>query len=142
MRTCRVCQQIKPLELFSKHKRYADGVDTECKACAVKRAKAWDQTETGQLSRKAAQQRNKDYVYGYLKQNQCVDCGESRWEVLEFDHVRGQKYCGISAMIQGRLSLNKIKIEIAKCDVRCANCHRLKTYRENGGLRGEGTRTV
>lgn len=72
--------------------------------------------------------RNREYVDKYLKTHPCIDCGESDNVVLEFDHVRGEKKRNISDMILKAFSINAIKTEIEKCDVRCANCHRRVTY--------------
>lgn len=47
--------------------------------------------------------------------------------VLEFDHVRGVKKGDVSLMARQGLALKTIDAEIAKCDVRCANCHRRRT---------------
>ena len=58
----------------------------------------------------------------------CVDCGESDPIVLEFDHVRGKKVKNIADMVNNSYSIETIKNEIRKCDVRCANCHRRKTH--------------
>jgi len=57
--------------------------------------------------------------------------------VLEFDHVRGVKIWEISRM-RVRASERALLSEIEKCDVRCANCHRRKTYREKDHLRRYG----
>jgi hypothetical protein len=56
----------------------------------------------------------------------CVDCGQTDIRCLEFDHVRGEKSEEISRMLQN-LPWSVIEAEIAKCEVRCANCHRIKT---------------
>lgn len=74
-------------------------------------------------------ERNRRYVLDYLASHPCVDCGESDLVVLEFDHVRGEKKSAIAELI-GRASLEKIQEEVAKCDVRCANCHRRKTAKD------------
>ncbi len=60
----------------------------------------------------------------YLNEHPCVDCGETDVRCLEFDHVRGKKSRNISAMLGRGISWEKVLVEIAKCDVRCANCHR------------------
>ena len=56
----------------------------------------------------------------------CVDCGyNAHPAALDFDHRDGSEKKGnVSRMV----SLDRVKAEIAKCDVRCANCHRIKTY--------------
>lgn len=71
------------------------------------------------------------WIFDYLREHPCVDCGEADPVVLEFDHVRGEKFATIARMAQG-FSLAKVRAEIAKCDVRCANCHRRKTASQLG----------
>jgi prophage maintenance system killer protein len=54
--------------------------------------------------------------------------------VLEFDHVRGNKRSTVMTLVKNGYSLDVIQAEVAKCVVRCANCHKRKTYR--GSWRG------
>lgn len=68
------------------------------------------------------------HVVDYLRSHPCVDCGEADLAVLDFDHVRGKKSRNICDMIKSRCGWLAIRREILKCDVRCANCHRRKTY--------------
>ena len=70
---------------------------------------------------------NKRSLYAYLSSHPCVDCGEADVRVLEFDHVRGSKTVEIARLLDRAISWAKIEAEIAKCEVRCANCHRRKT---------------
>ena len=59
----------------------------------------------------------------------CIDCGyKKNPRALEFDHVRGKKVAAISVMVTNRVSILKIQEEIDKCEVRCANCHKIKTW--------------
>ena len=57
----------------------------------------------------------------------CVDCGyRDHAEALEFDHLPGYvKRMNVSEMT--RFSRKTIEAEIAKCEVVCANCHRVRT---------------
>lgn len=73
--------------------------------------------------------RNKKYVEDWLRSHPCVDCKEDDIIVLEFDHVRGTKHADVSNMVFRSVSLERIKAEIAKCDVRCANCHKRVTHK-------------
>lgn len=68
--------------------------------------------------------RNRIFTRAYLAIHPCVDCGESDTIVLEFDHVRGEKIDSICKMSADSRSIDSIKKEIEKCEVRCANCHR------------------
>ncbi|SRR5258705_1947561 len=69
----------------------------------------------------------KQKIAEYLLNHPCVDCGNSDIRVLEFDHVRGKKFKAISMMVSLSYSWITILKEIAKCEIRCANCHRIKT---------------
>jgi hypothetical protein len=66
-------------------------------------------------------------VLAYLEEHPCVDCGEKDPVVLDFDHVRGEKRMSVTRMISLQYSSKTLFDEIAKCDVRCSNCHRRKT---------------
>jgi len=61
----------------------------------------------------------------------CADCGNRYpYYVMDFDHRPGEKKCFNLANVAGqtRISMARLKAEIAKCDVVCANCHRIRTY--------------
>ncbi|SEQ05725.1 hypothetical protein [Microlunatus flavus] len=56
--------------------------------------------------------------------------------MLEFDHRDGtQKSANVSAMVGMGLAWERILDEIAKCDVRCASCHRIATMTRGGHYR-------
>ncbi len=71
-----------------------------------------------------------EYIAEYLLSHPCIDCGELNILVLEFDH-KDNKIDNISTMIRRGMSFDKIIDEIYKCDVRCSNCHSIKTAKEN-----------
>ena len=64
----------------------------------------------------------------YLRLHPCVDCGETDIVVLQFDHLRDKK-ADVTALITSGATWAAIEREIAKCEIRCANCHRLETAR-------------
>ena len=72
--------------------------------------------------------KNRRFILEYLKLHPGVDCGETDPVVLEFDHIKNKKKI-ISDMVTNH-SLDKIKEELLKCEVRCANCHRRKTAKD------------
>jgi hypothetical protein len=59
------------------------------------------------------------------KSSGCVDCGFLDVRALDFDHVRGRKSFTISD--GNAVGVERLLAEIAKCEVRCANCHRIRT---------------
>ncbi|KKM26834.1 hypothetical protein LCGC14_1580840 [marine sediment metagenome] len=58
----------------------------------------------------------------------CVDCGyDKHLAALEFDHVRGEKDCDIAIMLTSGAGWEALVAEANKCDLVCANCHRVRT---------------
>ena len=56
----------------------------------------------------------------------CTDCGYSAHPAaLEFDHVIGDKVANVSRLIGSTWS--RLEAEMEKCEVVCANCHRIRT---------------
>lgn len=97
--------------------------------------------------RRAHQQRwrdkNPDYGDRYLRRGQaiieaakaspCADCATPYPHyVMDFDHVRGVKLFTIGSMSRAT-NVERLRLEIAKCDVVCSNCHRERTWLRSGG---------
>lgn len=78
-------------------------------------------------NRKLGVLRNRTYVDTYLKNHACIDCGNTDVRVLEFDHVRGIKEGNICHSVRNAWSIERLKTEIEKCEIRCCNCHRIVT---------------
>lgn len=57
----------------------------------------------------------------------CADCGyNTHPAALDFDHLPGtQKSVGVSRL--SGFPWEKVEEEIAKCEVVCSNCHRIRT---------------
>lgn len=142
-RKCSICNQIKPAAEFYVSGKY---LYSHCKVCkrekdkntyhknrAEKERKRRDNDRTRPIRRLKA----KLFVYGILSKSQCIDCSESRLEVLDFDHVSGIKTRSICDMISKGLKPSAIEEEISKCEIRCANCHRIKTFKQFGWARSD-----
>ena len=57
-----------------------------------------------------------------------MDCKISYpYYMMDFDHVRGTKQANVAELIN-TLSKKRIDEEIAKCEVVCSNCHRIRTH--------------
>jgi hypothetical protein len=59
-----------------------------------------------------------------------MDCGVGYPHyVLDFDHRPGeQKTAGINVLVKRGASASVLRSEMAKCDLVCANCHRMRTW--------------
>ncbi len=134
MKICKNCNL--PKIDFRKSKKYIDGLDVYCKECRRMADKKTYNTnitknrKAGLESKNKVRERNKQYIRDYLVGKSCVDCGEKDPIVLEFDHFENKKD-NLCEIIQN-CSIEKIEAEIKKCNIRCANCHRIKTAIELG----------
>ena len=69
---------------------------------------------------------NRTKLYNVLLESSCMDCNIKNPVVLEFDHRDPKsKLFNISNMMNN--SWKDIQKEIDKCDIVCANCHRIRT---------------
>jgi hypothetical protein len=156
MKTCTRCNLPKTLEEFVKDKRSLDGRAERCLLCERERVKAWSQTARGKtyqrgynvsrpkepkqlydrdryekdrvgfITKTQKQHLEKSAFMGSLKSYPCLDCGISFPPgCMDFDHVRGVKKFKLSRMVM--CTRETILAEIRKCDLVCANCHRIRT---------------
>lgn len=59
----------------------------------------------------------------------CMDCGGNFPPcAMDFDHVRGEKQFNVGLA----KNLTQLAKEIAKCELVCANCHRIRTFTRSG----------
>lgn len=84
-------------------------------------------------ARLAANKKTRDAFYQWFrdfkKTLKCQKCGMTHPATLDFHHRDGAtKEAEINRMVASKLSKQKIMDEIAKCDVLCANCHRILHY--------------
>lgn len=81
-------------------------------------------------SKRPSVARTRQLIKQYLLGHPCVDCGIGDINVLQFDHVRGIKSFTIACNCHK--PWGDIAAEIAKCDIRCTNCHILRTIATHG----------
>jgi len=68
-------------------------------------------------------------IVSEAKNKFCLDCGKRyHYSLMDFDHLpENGKEFSISKLM-GRVSPHILREEIAKCDVVCALCHRIRTW--------------
>lgn len=121
LRKCKLCAEYKDIEEFAKcHRKDINGLDYRrwvCNKCYI--------------NKKQIEKRRKvDWLDEYKKTQKCAKCGVEDYRVLEFDHIEGNKDFNL-ANGKWNYGVEKLKEEIAKCQVLCVNCHRIKTLEEN-----------
>jgi hypothetical protein len=93
---------------------------------AAAQTRAWQAANRDKVLER--RQRLRDFV-ATAKDGLCMDCGVKYPPyVMDFDHVRGEKRADVSKLTRG-YSVDSIAAEIAKCDLVCSNCHRIRTYK-------------
>lgn len=135
MKLCRRCGELKPLAEFHQRRRSPDGRNYYCRPC---QASAMQESRTrAALGLTAYRARPRDevqaleelreWVQEYKRTTPCADCGQCFHPIaMDFDHV-GDKVAGISQMLRVGYTAQQIRGEIAKCELVCANCHRVRT---------------
>lgn len=114
MKECKTCKQVKELTEFSPHKGGKQGRQPRCRKCV--------HAETVKKKQAA-----RAWLVDFFKSNHCSDCGNSDLRVLEFDHTQDNKRACVADLVARGYALHVVKEEVAKCDVVCANCHRIRT---------------
>jgi hypothetical protein len=85
------------------------------------------QAKRRRLRNERARRARIDVIRTYKQSRACKDCRRVYHpDVMEFDHVRGKKLFNISDAPY-HIAMERLAAEIAKCDLVCANCHRLRT---------------
>jgi hypothetical protein len=130
----------QPIENFAIRNRARGTRQAMCKNCQNEYVRKHYQMYRAKYIQKA-RLRNREqtringaFLIEYLSCRPCVDCGETDIVVLEFDHLR-DKVADVSALSREGYSLEKVKREIDKCEVVCANCHRRRTAKRAGSYR-------
>lgn len=77
----------------------------------------------------AGSEASRAWVYRYKQSSEgCSRCGETDPRCLVFHHVRGDKRMSVSRMVSDGYARSAIADEIEKCELLCANCHRMEHF--------------
>lgn len=128
MKVCSFCKISKMESEFHKKTASSDGLRDKCKDCAKayirKHYRDNKQYYVDKATEGAKRSRNR---ISKIKDTPCMDCGlRFPPECMDFDHVRGEKKFNVSQMARLN-SEERTSKEIEKCDIVCANCHRIRT---------------
>jgi exopolysaccharide biosynthesis predicted pyruvyltransferase EpsI len=132
---CGSCKENLLISEFNKNPSKKDGLQTNCKSCQNKRQREWYENNKEKHKRNIKEYkkivRNEIHskIISYLSKHPCVMCNESDIVVLEFDHLKDKKF-EIAKMISNCTNWDSILLEIEKCQILCANCHRRKTSKQ------------
>lgn len=126
MKKCNACKIEKP---FSEFHRRGSGYQTECKSCKkIRDKKRWDDNpEYETRIRRVRRERLRDLVRE-LKKQPCTDCKRCfHPAAMDWDHL-SDKSLNLADAVRLGWSEARLLTEIAKCELVCSNCHRVRTY--------------
>lgn len=131
---------------YQAHRKIAETACVPCRAANSRRSatkrdpeylREWVASNRDRLRDYNRERRDRRLTFlNQAKSVPCADCGNRFPPVcMDFDHVRGEKKFSLSRAMTR--SMEEVLSEIAKCEVVCANCHRIRTAE-----RASHTRTV
>lgn len=105
------------LELFKPNKNSSRGVMNLCR-------------EYDKADSRTRLAKTRDWITKIKAEAPCQDCGGVfPPECMDFDHVRGKKPFSLGSRLALKYKWETVTREIEKCDLVCANCHRIRTTR-------------
>lgn len=114
VKKCDTCGEVKPITAFQPCgigvylERYRRG---SCRHCRQIYRRKWARGKINDLKHKP-----------------CTDCGvRYPFFVMEFDHTEDNK-TGEVAVLKRNNKIKRAVDESKKCDLLCANCHKVRTY--------------
>ena len=84
--------------------------------------------------------RHRKWVEDYKQQRQCAKCGIADFRVLDFHHSSTKEKGFNVSDFRYRVGFEKLKEEIEKCTLLCANCHRELHVEQKLAASGENSR--
>jgi hypothetical protein len=132
----------KEEETFS---RKGGKLQSKCKSCHSAYHRAYYKKNKTRFIEKNRRNKNRQRkrlkaILLEAKQRSCADCGgEFHPWVMEFDHREGSvKITEVANLVSKGCTDTRLLEEISKCDVVCANCHRMRTFNRFQKASGAG----
>ena len=130
-RTCNQCALSFPASKdYFRPRSNNRGLEAACKSCQRENSRAYEQVKISSGIRRVVGRRVR--LRGFLDQIKleggCVVCGyNAHPAALDFDHLPGKTKVATIAKLFSGLKEQLLLEEIKKCEVVCANCHRVRT---------------
>lgn len=131
---CVTCKEEKSADDFPWRNQAKGQKQNFCKECKKVYNKTWylKNKEKHLVTVSKNNQRYRPAIRKLIRETKnvpCMDCGISYpYYVMDFDHREDKKYT-VGRLAGSFYSLETIRREMDKCDVVCANCHRIRTHK-------------
>jgi hypothetical protein len=130
---CSKCGLTKPIEDYAIKSSLIGKRSPDCKVCHRKIRKVYydNNTSLEKMRVRGRASKIKMLLASLKEQLVCQRCGEDHVACLQFHHIDPSlKDINISQAASNGWSLDRIKSEMAKCNVLCANCHFKEHYNQ------------
>ena len=123
---CSICKLAKPLTEFNFKNKKLNKLQSCCKDCQRQKEKDYynehkqKDREKTLLSKKKHRQKILAFLED-IKKDGCCLCGEKDVSCIDFHHLYDKEF---NLACSPSYSMAKIKCEVSKCILLCANCHR------------------
>lgn len=137
MKHCNSCNLDKEEIEFSKRKLRSgkEILQAICKSCnKIAHRKHYVENKQDYIEKaRKNSKKNVELVNKIKEETPCKDCNNFYpCYVMDFDHLRDKLY-GIASITRAK-SKKTLLDEIAKCEVVCSNCHRIRTHKRHMGI--------
>lgn len=129
---CSRCHEEKPVGEFNRK----DGERRQpfCRSCQSKWYSDYYRNNEKERKRLRASQERKRAemrtLIDSLKSGNCVDCGHTFHPcAMDFDHIKDNKGFDVARAMRDLPTVKKLMEEVAKCELVCACCHRVRTWK-------------
>jgi hypothetical protein len=129
LKICSKCEETKAIKEFNFKNRAAGTRHSYCRECGkIITRRHYAQNKRQYLNRNLRSFTKRREFARQMKSRPCADCGiQYPYYVMDFDHREGEvKKYELNRI--DRITTKALIREIEKCDVVCANCHRIRTY--------------
>ncbi len=118
---CKPCAAVKQRAYYAANKE-------KCIAQAMARRNGKDRAREIEVTRQRMRDRKKEAVA--YKGGKCEDCGGVFLEcAYDFHHLDPtKKDFNVGAKLGKGMTIDTVKVELDKCVLLCANCHRIRHY--------------
>lgn len=80
-------------------------------------------------TKKALIAKQRQWIAEYKSQRGCAKCGIDDFRVLDFHHSEDEEKNFNTSDFRYKVGFEKLRREIEKCSLLCANCHRIVHYK-------------
>lgn len=134
-RICTKCGKEKPLTEFNRASNKS-GRTYRCTECLREYSQQHYRANSESYKKRilADKRKKKEFINEVKASSKCSICGESRPWCLEFHHLDGEDKDFNIGDTYRNYGIDRLKNEMSKCIIVCANCHKDIHYKERNGL--------